>query len=120
MFHLLPVNGRDAGHGVVVADALRQQPVSDLPREHGRVLSLVICDLLHDLRRGHFGFRPSDDARFDAAGFIISVHTDTHTHTHTHTHRDTHTHAHTKGIARVSRFNVLAQRIVHPRQHFSF
>lgn len=69
---VLPVNGRDTGDGVVVADALRQQPVPDLPREHGRVLPLVVRDLLHNFRRGHFRFGAANHARFDAAGLVVS------------------------------------------------
>lgn len=69
----LPVNRRDAGDGVVVADALCQQPVPDLPGKHCWVLSFVVCDFFHHFRGGHFRFRPTDHSRFDASRFIISV-----------------------------------------------
>lgn len=72
-FRPLPVYGRDAGDGVVVADALRQQSVSDLPRKHGGVLSLVVRDFVHDLWRGHFGFRPTNHPWFDAASLVVSA-----------------------------------------------
>ena len=50
---LSPVDGTDTGHGVVVTDTLGQEPVSNLPGEHGWVLPLVVPDLLHHLGGGH-------------------------------------------------------------------
>lgn len=73
ILYFLPVNGGDAGNSVVVADALCQQPVSDLPRKHGWVLSLVVCDFFHDLWCGDFRFRPANNSWFDAAGLVISA-----------------------------------------------
>lgn len=73
IFYFLPVNGWDAGNGVVVADALCQQSVSDLPRKHGWVLSLVVSDFVHDFWRGHFRFRPANHPWFDAASLVVSA-----------------------------------------------
>lgn len=72
-----PVYGGDAGDRVVVTDALRQQPVPDLPREHGGILSLIIRYFIHHFRRGHFGFGSSDNSRFNAARLIIPEETRT-------------------------------------------
>lgn len=67
----LPVDGGDAGDGVVVADALGQEPVSDLPGEHGGVLPFVLGDFIHDFRGRHLRLRAADHARFDAACLVI-------------------------------------------------
>lgn len=67
-----PVNGADAGHSVTVAHALGQQPVPDLPGEHGGVLPLVVCDFVHHLRGGHLGLGAANDARLDAASLIVT------------------------------------------------
>lgn len=48
-----PVDGADTGHSVVVTHTLSQEPVPDLPGEHGWVLPLVVPDLLHHLGGGH-------------------------------------------------------------------
>lgn len=73
-FHFpLPVNGWDAGNSVIVADALCQKSVSDLPGKHGWVLSLVVCYFFHNLWRGYFGFRPTNYPWFDAASLIVSA-----------------------------------------------
>lgn len=66
-----PVDGRDAGHCVIVADAFSQEPVSDLPGEHSRVLSLVFGNLVHHFGRRHFGLGASDHSGLDAAGLIV-------------------------------------------------
>lgn len=68
-----PVNGAHAGHRVAVTHALRQQPVSDLPGEHGGVLPLVLGDLVHNLRGGHLGFGAADDAGLDAACLVVAA-----------------------------------------------
>jgi hypothetical protein len=70
-----PVDGADAGHVVLRADALGQQPVADLPREHGGVLTLVVGDGVDDGRRRHFGFASSYDAGLEAARLVISADT---------------------------------------------
>lgn len=68
-----PVNGADAGHHVAVAHPLGQQPVSDLPGEHGGILPLVLGDLVHHLRGGHLGFGAADDPGLDAARLVVPV-----------------------------------------------
>lgn len=70
-----PVYGGDAGDGVIIADALRQQPVPDLPGEHGGILAFIVRYFIHHLRRGHFRFGSSDDSRLYAASLIISAET---------------------------------------------
>ena len=66
-----PVDAGDAGHAVLVADPLRQQPVSDLPGEHGGVLLLVFTDGINYRRRGHLGFAAAYNSGFIVSGFII-------------------------------------------------
>ena len=66
-----PVDGRDAGHCVVVTDALRQEPVPDLPGEHSRILSLVFSNLVHNFGCCHFGLGAADHSGLDAAGLVV-------------------------------------------------
>ena len=68
----LPVNAGHTGNILLVADPLRQQPVSDLPGEHGGVIFLVLRNGLHYARRGYLGFAPSNDARLEVACLVIS------------------------------------------------
>jgi hypothetical protein len=68
-----PVDGADAGHVVLRADALGQQPVADLPREHGGVFPLVVGDGVDDGWRRHLGFAASYDAGLEAARLVIST-----------------------------------------------
>lgn len=70
-----PVYGGDAGDGVVITDAIRQQPVPDLPGEHGGILAFIVRYFIHHLRRGHFRFGSSDDSRLYASSLIISAET---------------------------------------------
>lgn len=67
-----PVNGAHAGHRVAVTHSLRQQPVSDLPGEHGGILPFVICDFVDDFRGGHLRLGAADDTRFDAARLVVT------------------------------------------------
>ena len=67
-----PVDAGHAGHAVLVTDSLCQQPVSDLPGEHGWVLLLVFADGVHHWRGGNLGFAASDDPRLEVARLIIS------------------------------------------------
>lgn len=67
-----PVNGAHAGHRVAVTHSLRQQSVPDFPGEHGGILSLVICDFIHNFRGGHLGLGATDHSRLDAACLVIS------------------------------------------------
>lgn len=69
----LPVDGGDAGDGVVVADALGQEPVANLPGEHGGVLPFVLGDFIHHFRGSHLGLGATDHAGFDAPGLVIPV-----------------------------------------------
>ena len=67
----LPVNAGDTRNILLVADSLRQQPVSDLPGEHGGVLLLVFTDGINYRRRGHLGFAAAYNSGFIVSGFII-------------------------------------------------
>lgn len=66
-----PVNGADTGDGVIVTDSFSQEPVSDLPSEHGRVLPLVVSDLLHHFGGGHLGLGAPYHSRPDAASLVV-------------------------------------------------
>ncbi len=66
-----PVDAGDAGHVLLVADALGQQAVSDLPGEHGRVLLLVLADGVHDGRGRHLGLAAPDDASLEVARLVV-------------------------------------------------
>ncbi len=68
-----PVDGADAGDVVAGADPLREEPVTDLPGEHGRVFLFVHRDGVHHVRGGHLRFGAADHARFDRTCFIVSV-----------------------------------------------
>jgi hypothetical protein len=67
----LPVDTGDAWNVLLVADALREQPVPDLPGEHGGVLLLVLADGVHHWRCGHLGFAPPDYARLEVPCLVI-------------------------------------------------
>lgn len=67
------VNGGDRGNVVRVADTVRQKTVADFPGEHGRVRLLVVGYCVHDIRGRHFGLRATDNARPDAARFVVSA-----------------------------------------------
>lgn len=43
----------------------------DLPGKHGRVLSLVVSNLLHHLGGGHLGLRTAYHSRPDAASLVV-------------------------------------------------
>lgn len=66
-----PVDRRDAGHCVIVTDALSQEPVPDLPGEHSWVLSLVFSNLVHHFGRGYFGLGAANHSRLDAASLVV-------------------------------------------------
>ena len=68
----LPIDGADAGDVVLRADALGEEPVADLPGEHGRVLPLVLRDGVHHVRRGHLGLAAADHPGAEGPGFVIS------------------------------------------------
>ena len=67
----LPVNAGDTGNILLVADPLRQQPVSDLPGEHGGVLLLVFTDGVHHGRRGNLGLAAAYDSGFIVSSLVI-------------------------------------------------
>lgn len=67
----IPVNGTDAGNIFLVTDAFGQEPVADLPCEHGRVLALVVGDGVDDVGRGHLGFAAANHARLEAARLVV-------------------------------------------------
>ena len=48
-----PVDGTDTRHTVAGADAVGQQLIADFPREHCRVVMLVLCDLVNHAVRRH-------------------------------------------------------------------
>lgn len=76
---LLKAEGSYTGDVVIGADALRQQPVSDLPGKDGRTLSLVLGNLSNHLWGGHPGFTPSNGPGTDGSGLIVSAQDLTHT-----------------------------------------
>lgn len=69
--HTVPIDGADAGHTVLVTHLLQQQPVSNLPGEHGGVVVFQLEDLLHNLGSGHFGLRAPDQSGSDASCLIV-------------------------------------------------
>ena len=66
----VPVDAGNARHVVLIAHVLCQQPVANLPREHGGVLAFVFSDGVHHVRRRHFGLAAADDPRLEAARLI--------------------------------------------------
>ena len=68
----LPVNTGDTRDILLVADPLRQQPVSDLPGEHGGVLLLVLGNGLHNAWSCYLGFAAAYNARLEVASLVIS------------------------------------------------
>ena len=59
-----PVDGTDRRYAVLVADAVLEQAIADLPSKDARIFLLVLFDLRHDLWRGNFWFAPSYNSRF--------------------------------------------------------
>lgn len=71
---LVPQYPRDAADRwdvVLVADAVREQAVPDLPGEDPGVLELQLLDVLHHLRGGHPGLTAADRARQYAACLVV-------------------------------------------------
>jgi len=68
---LSPIHRADAGHRVVTADAVGQQALADLPREHRHVLGLVARDRVDHLARRHLGLAAADHARLDRARVVV-------------------------------------------------
>ena len=75
LHHLVPhdpVDAGDAGHAVLGADTVGDQPLSDLPGEHGGVLSFVLRDGVHYGGCGHLGFAAAYNSRSEGASLVIS------------------------------------------------
>ena len=68
-----PVDAGDAGHILLAAHALGEEPVPDLPGEHGRVLLLVLADGVHHRRCGHLGLAASDYTSLVVTSLVISA-----------------------------------------------
>jgi hypothetical protein len=68
-----PVDGGDAGNVVLRADPFSQESISDLPREHGGVLTLVVGNRVHYKRSRYFGFASADDSRLETPRLVISA-----------------------------------------------
>ncbi len=66
------VDAGDTGHALLVADPFRQQPVPDLPGEHGGVLLLVLADGVHHVGCGHLGLAPADHARLEVPCLVVA------------------------------------------------
>ena len=60
-----------AGDGVIVADALGEQTVADLPCEDGRAFALVLGDFGHDVGGGDARLGAADGARFDRTRLVV-------------------------------------------------
>lgn len=65
-------DGADRGHVVLVAHAVGQQAVADLPREDAGVSLLVIADVFDHGRRGDPGFAAADGSGQDGARFVVA------------------------------------------------
>ena len=68
---LSPIYAGNTRNVLLATDPLRQQPVPDLPGEHGGVLLLVFTNGVHDRRCGNFWFAASDNSSFVVSSFII-------------------------------------------------
>ena len=68
-----PIDRRDGWHVVLRANAFGEQSIPDLPREHRRIVPLVISDRLDNRRRCHLRLRATYHASLEAAGFVIPV-----------------------------------------------
>lgn len=66
-----PTDAGHAGHVELVAHAVGQQSVANLPREHARVLALQPADVRHHPGRGHPGLAAPDGPGQDASGLVV-------------------------------------------------
>ncbi len=66
------VDAGDTRHALLVADPFRQQPVPDLPGEHGGVLLLVLADGVHHVGCGHLGLAPANHTRFEVPSLVVA------------------------------------------------
>lgn len=62
----------DAGHVRLVADALAEQSIADLPGENSRVLLLQLANIVDDLGRGHAWLRSPNGPRQDRPRLVIA------------------------------------------------
>ena len=69
----LPVDGADGGNIFLITDIVGEETVTDLPGEHGRVLSFVFTDIIHHLGRGHLRLGPTDHTRFNRPRFVVPI-----------------------------------------------
>ena len=53
--------------------AYLNKSVPNFPREHARILNLVVVNPLLDVRRGHLGLGAADDAGPDGSCFLVAV-----------------------------------------------
>lgn len=67
------VDGGHRGNVVRITDAIRQETVSDFPGKHCRVGLLVVGNGVHHVGGCHLGLGAPDDARSDAASFVVSA-----------------------------------------------
>ena len=65
-------DGAHRGHVVLVADAVGQQPVADLPGEDAGVALLVVPDMLDHVGGGDAGFAAPDSAGQDVARLVVA------------------------------------------------
>lgn len=72
LLFVLPVYRTDAGHRVAVTHTLSQEPVSNLPGEHGGILTLVLCYFVHHFWSSHLRLGASDHTRFYAPCLVVS------------------------------------------------
>ena len=60
-----------AGHVVVAADAVREEPIPDLPGKDGGALPLILGDALHHVGGGHPRLGAADGAGLDRTGLVV-------------------------------------------------
>jgi hypothetical protein len=66
-----PADGADRGNVVLVADAVREEPVADLPGEDSGVLLLQVLDVGHHFGGGDARLGAADGAGEDGAGLVV-------------------------------------------------
>lgn len=67
-----PADGTHRGHVVLVAHAVRQQAVPDLPSEDARVPLLVSPDVFHHSGSGDPGFAAPDGSGQNRARLVVA------------------------------------------------
>ena len=66
-------NYTHAGDVLLVADALGQQTIPNLPGEDGRTLALILSNAGHHVTRGYPGLAPPNGPRSDGTGLVIAA-----------------------------------------------